>query len=211
MQADAVSADPELRRKAQTALRFLGSWTLRNEIGNPPIPSGSGGVRAVGEIGVPGASSSRGTSISGLYEFDDEHQRTEVSPVAWRVAAHRAGSDVGELTEPELRQRRREAMVLQHDGVGVSSEDDTDYIPPPDGAIVARRLGCLGGGFWVVVRERDVSERREESQRSCTLLPFLGARVIIRIITSIHTYHVVEHTVFPQARHLTKAPSSSSP
>jgi hypothetical protein len=137
VQADAVSADPELRRKAQTALRFLGSWTLRNEIGNPPLPSGSGGVRAVGQIDVPGASSSRGTSISGLYEFDDEHQhvpssglRTEASPGAWRVAAHRAGSDVGELTEPELRQRRREAMVLQHDGVEVFSEDDTDYIPP---------------------------------------------------------------------------------
>jgi hypothetical protein len=130
VQADAVSADPELRRKAQTALRFLGSWTLRNEIENPPLPSGSGGVRAVGQIDVPGASSSRGTSISGLYEFDDEHQRTEVSPVAWRVAAHRAGSEVGELSEPELRQRRREAMVLQHDGVEVFSEDDTDYIPP---------------------------------------------------------------------------------
>jgi hypothetical protein len=132
VQADAVSADPELRRKAQTALRFLGSWTLRNEIGNPPLPSGSGGVRAVDQIDVPGASSSRGTSISGLYEFDDEHQRTEASPGAWRVAAHRAGSDVdvGELTELELRQRRREAMVLQHDGVEVFSEDDTDYIPP---------------------------------------------------------------------------------
>jgi hypothetical protein len=129
VQADAVSADPELRRRAQSALRFLGSWTLRNEIGNPPLPSGSG-VRAVGQIDVPGASSSRGTSISGLYEFDDDHQRTEASPGAWRVAAHRAGSEVGELTEPELRQRRREAMVLQHDGVEVFSEDDTDYIPP---------------------------------------------------------------------------------
>ena len=136
MQADAVSADPELRRKAQTALRFLGSWTLRNEIGNPPLPSGSG-VRAVGQIDVPGASSSRGTSISGLYEFDDEHQhvpgsgsRTEESPVAWRVAAHRDGSEVGDLSEPELRQRRRGAMVLQNDGVEVFSEDDTDYIPP---------------------------------------------------------------------------------
>lgn len=140
MQADAVSVDPELRRKAQTALRFLGSWTLRNEIGNPALPSASGSVRAVGQIDVPGAaSSSRGTSVSGLYEFDDENQqqhvqdgglRTEASPVAWRVAAHHRGSEVGELSETELRQRRREAMVLQHDGVEVLSEDDTDYIPP---------------------------------------------------------------------------------
>jgi len=33
------------------------------------------------------------------------------------------------LSEPELRQRRREAMVLQ-DGIEVFDEDDTDYIPP---------------------------------------------------------------------------------
>jgi hypothetical protein len=100
-------------------------------------------VRAVGQLDIPGASSSRGTSISGLYEFDDEHQHssnsglrteaqraeTEAATVAWRVAAHRAGSEVGELSEPELRQRRREAMVLQ-DGIEVFDEDDTDYIPP---------------------------------------------------------------------------------
>jgi hypothetical protein len=136
VQADAVSSDPELRRKAQTALRFLGTWTLRNEIGNPPLPS-SGGVRDVGQIDIPGGSSS-GTSISGLYEFDDDNQHlptnglrtaeTEASTVAWRVA-RRAGSEIGELSEPELRQRRREAMVLQ-DGIEVFDEDDTDYIPP---------------------------------------------------------------------------------
>jgi hypothetical protein len=106
-------------------------------------------VRAIGQIGIPGAaapsSSGGGTSISGLYEFDDdpghfvrdsglrtEAQRaeTEAATIAWRVARRADGSEVGELTEPELRHRRREAMVLQHDGVEVFSGDDTDYIPP---------------------------------------------------------------------------------
>jgi hypothetical protein len=96
-------------------------------------------VRAVGQIDLPGApSSGGGTSISGLYEFDDDPGhfvrnsglRTEAATIAWRVARRADGSEVGELTEPELRQRRREAMVLQHDGVEVFSGDDTDYIPP---------------------------------------------------------------------------------
>lgn len=140
VQADAVSSDPDLRRKAQTALRFLGAWSLRNDVvGDATMPdapfpsnSGRGGVRAVGQLGVPSGPS----SISGgssLYEFDDHGHHVsnrEASTGAWRVAAHRAdGGEVRELSEPELRQRRREAMVLQEDGVEVFDGDDADYIP----------------------------------------------------------------------------------
>jgi hypothetical protein len=114
-------------------MRFLISWKQRNGIGNSALnPSASGGgVRAVGQIDVPGGSSSGGTSISGLYEFDDDGHRhvPEDATVAWRVA-RRAGGEIGDLSEVELRQRRREAMVLQNDGVEVFDGDDTDYIPP---------------------------------------------------------------------------------
>jgi hypothetical protein len=139
VQADALSADPELRRKALTAMRFLIAWKQRNGIGNstlhPSSASGGGGVRAVGQIDVPGGgggSSSGGTSISGLYEFDDDghrHVPTDAT-VPWRVARREGGDGDGDLSEVELRQRRREAMVLQNDGVEVFEGDDTDYIPP---------------------------------------------------------------------------------
>jgi len=100
-------------------------------MGNP-LPSSSSGVRAVGQIDVPGLATPGGSSIdSSSYEFDDQHVRADASGPAWRVA-HRAVGEAGEggeLSEPELRQRRREAMVLQ-DGVEVFDEEDTDYILP---------------------------------------------------------------------------------
>jgi hypothetical protein len=140
VQADALSADPELRRKALTAMRFLISWKQRNGIGNSTLhpsssASGGGGVRALGQIDVPGGvggSDSGGTSISGLYEFDDDGHRhvPADASVPWRVARRQGGEVGGDLSEVELRQRRREAMVLQNDGVEVFDGDDTDYIPP---------------------------------------------------------------------------------
>jgi hypothetical protein len=119
-------------------MRFLISWKQRNGIGNStlhPSSASGGGVRAVGRIDVPGggaSSDSGGTSISGLYEFDDDGHRhvPADATVPWRVARREGGGEIGDLSEVELRQRRREAMVLQNDGVEVFDGDDTDYIPP---------------------------------------------------------------------------------
>jgi hypothetical protein len=132
VQADASSSNPELRRKARTALRLLGSWALGGG-----VPAG---MRTGGSTGALNLSPSM-VSMDGDFEFDQgislpprlgaqhfdrggvfetfENGDTSV----WTTVARRNDRD-GEMESGlQRRQRHREAVVI-HGGSDEMDEED---------------------------------------------------------------------------------------
>lgn len=131
VQADADSSDPVLRRRARTALSFLGSWTLGGEIGNSVPP----GMRTGGSTGALNLSPSM-MSLDNTYEFDELNSlppprlRTHTfdydgaePPFDLNLANLAGSGGYEDDSETERRRLRREAMVL-HEGDGRLLEED---------------------------------------------------------------------------------------
>jgi len=133
VQADAASSNPELRRKARTALRLLGSWSLAS-VGDP-VPAG---MRTGGSTGALNLSPSM-LSMDSAFEFDhgislpprmgaQHYDRGGVFGTidnddanVWTTVAR---DDDGEFeTDARRRQRHRQAVVI-HGGTEEQGEDE---------------------------------------------------------------------------------------
>jgi hypothetical protein len=122
VQADAVSADPELKRKARVAMAFLGKWAVGSEMENA-LPTGM----RTGALNLPPSM----VSLDSAFDIGDE------MVLAARSANFRAdeGGDAAvwttivrdgpSSTEANPRRRNREAMVLQG---GSEEQEEEEFI-----------------------------------------------------------------------------------
>lgn len=139
VQADASSANPDLRRKARLALKLLGSWSLGGDSGNAVPP----GMRTGGSTGALNLSPSvlsqenpfevnRGVSLPPRMaaQFYDREGIVETTNSrhanAWTTVSR--DGDAGSESDAQRRQRNREVVVMQG---GSEQLDEEDIIPRP--------------------------------------------------------------------------------
>lgn len=139
VQADASSANPDLRRKARLALKLLGGWSLGGDSGNAVPP----GMRTGGSTGALNLSPSilsqenpfevsRGVSLpprmaAQFYDRGGIVETTDSRHVnAWTTVSR--DGDAGSESDAQRRQRNREVVVMQG---GAEELDEEDVIPRP--------------------------------------------------------------------------------
>ena len=139
VQADASSANPDLRRKARLALKLLGSWSLGGDSGNAVPP----GMRTGGSTGALNLSPSilsqenpfevtRGVSLPPRMaaQFYDRGGIVETTNSrhanAWTTVSR--DGDAGSESDAQRRQRNREVVVVQE---GSEELDDEEIIARP--------------------------------------------------------------------------------